>query len=70
LDITVDNSAQIKSVSDVNSDYWFYPGSIDINQTTGAIDDYGSAVCDPNYLGTLAGWIIMVCILTVAGLRQ
>ena len=53
LDITVDNRAKIKSISDLNWKYWVYPGSIVINN--GEVNDVGSPVCDPNYPGTLGG---------------
>jgi hypothetical protein len=55
LDITVDSGAVITDVNNFNSDYWVYPGSIDVNQTTEQIDDYGSAICDGNLVGTLPG---------------
>jgi hypothetical protein len=55
LDISVDGGAVITGASNFKSDYWVYPGSIDVNQTTEQIDDYGSAVCDGNLPGTLDG---------------
>ena len=55
LDFTASNDANIISVSDVNADYPIYPGQIDINAITGDVDDYGSAVCDSGYPGTLGG---------------
>jgi hypothetical protein len=55
LDITVDNSAVIKSVygyhvgesNEVSTGYGIFPGSIDINATTGDVCDYGTPVRDP-----------------------
>jgi hypothetical protein len=50
LDITVDSGGK---VSDANwlkygtPKYQIYPGQIDINDTTGLVDDYGTPVCDP-----------------------
>lgn len=44
MDITLNNDANIVSVNDFNPDFWVYPGSIDINSTTYAIDSNGSAV--------------------------
>ena len=46
LDITVD-AGKISGLWDVNPKYNIHPGSIDINDATGAIDNAGSAVCDP-----------------------
>lgn len=54
LDITLDNGViyeASKPISGIpiyqNDDYDIYPGSIDINDTTGEIDDYGTTVADP-----------------------
>lgn len=53
LDITVtganivDVNADPLGFGDGNMDYYIYPGSIDINDATGVIDYYGSAVADP-----------------------
>lgn len=55
LDITVDNGV-ITKVTDVHPEYYIYPGSIDINDVTGDVDDWGTPVCDPClYPGTLPG---------------
>ena len=53
LDITVDNGAKIKSISNLSSDYWVYPGSIQI--INGEVNDIGSPICDPNSPGALGG---------------
>jgi hypothetical protein len=53
LDITVDSGAKIKSISNLSSDYWVYPGSIVI--VNGEVNDVGSPVCDPNSPGALGG---------------
>jgi hypothetical protein len=53
LDITVDSGAKIKSISNLSSDYWVYPGSIQI--VNGEVNDVGSPVCDPNSPGALGG---------------
>jgi len=53
LDITVDNGAKIKSISNLSSDYWVYPGSIQI--VDGEVNDVGSPICDPNSPGALGG---------------
>lgn len=53
LDITLDNDVNIVSVSDFSAGYDIYPGSIVI--VGGAVDSNGSAVCTPDYPGTLAG---------------
>ena len=43
------------TVTYTNPDYDIYPGSIDINDTTGVVDDWGSPVCDASYYpGTLS----------------
>jgi predicted enzyme related to lactoylglutathione lyase len=58
LDISVDSGAAINkgSVAAVGgSGYWVYPGSIDINDTTGQVDNNGTPLCDPNYPGTQSG---------------
>ena len=55
LNVSVDSGAVITGATNFNSGYWVYPGSIDVNQTTEQIDDYGSAVCDGNLPGTLDG---------------
>ncbi len=55
LDITVDSGAKIVDVIPLDPKYNIYPGSIDINDATGDVDDYGSAACDPGYAGTLGG---------------
>lgn len=57
LDVKVDSGAHILRASGTSAKFNIYPGSIDINDATGAIDDYGSVVCDSSvYLvDTLAG---------------
>ena len=56
LNITVDSGAKITGASNFNSDFNIYPGSIDINDTTGLVDNAGSPICDPCVYGdTLAG---------------
>jgi len=55
LDFTASNDANIVSVSGLNAGYGIYPGQIDINAITGDVDNYGSAVCDSGYPGTLGG---------------
>jgi hypothetical protein len=59
LNITVDNGAKIKSISDINPKYWVYPGSIAIDTTVTppVITDYGSPVRDSIKYpgGTLGG---------------
>ena len=57
LDVRVDSGAHILRASGTSAKFNIYPGSIDINDATGAIDDYGSVVCDSSvYLvDTLAG---------------
>jgi len=59
LNITVDNGAKIKSISDINPKYWVYPGSIAIDTTVTppVITDNGSPVRDPVKYpgGTLGG---------------
>ena len=56
LDITVDGGI-INSVSGPSADYYIYPGSIVINETTGEVTSYGSPVASqadyPD--GTLGG---------------
>ena len=56
LDLTVD-SGTITAVTAIDPNYWVYPGSIDINDTTGQIDSYGQADANANdYPGvTLSG---------------
>lgn len=46
LDISLsqENGAQIGPVYALSSDYWVYPGSIDINEATGAVDSNGTPV--------------------------
>jgi hypothetical protein len=44
LDITVNNSASISNVTPISTDYWVYPGTIDINTTTGDVNEYGTPV--------------------------
>jgi hypothetical protein len=44
LEITVDNSATIDSISNESSDYWVYPGSIVIDPCTGTMTDQGTPV--------------------------
>ena len=55
LDISADSGASIdkQSVTDENADYWVFPGSIDINDTTGFVDSNGSLICGTGYPGTL-----------------
>ena len=55
LDFTASNAADVLSVSGLSAGYPIYPGQIDINAITGEVDDYGSAVCDSGYPGTLGG---------------
>lgn len=56
LDITVDSGAKITGASNFSSDFTIYPGSIDINGTTGNVDYAGSPICDAGvYDDTLAG---------------
>jgi hypothetical protein len=49
LDITVSTEAEIRSISNLDPNYWVYPGTngIDINDTTGAVDSTGTPVADP-----------------------
>jgi hypothetical protein len=53
LDLMCSNDANILSVGNFNSDFWVYPGSIDINETTGQVDSNGTpiAVPDGNFPG-------------------
>ena len=45
LDITVDGGTIVQgSVGGFSADYYIYPGSIVINETTGEVTDYGSPV--------------------------
>jgi len=54
LDIKVDSGAKIKSISDLNSKYWVYPGSIVI--INGEVNDVGTPIGDPaRFPGTLGG---------------
>ena len=54
LDITVDSGATIDSISNLNTDYDIYPGSIVI--VGGAVTDDGNAIGDSAiYAGTLGG---------------
>lgn len=54
LDINVPADVNIDSYSGANSDYWVYPGSIDINES-GVIEGYGSPIASPTFPGTLNG---------------
>ena len=48
LDITVDSGAQITSVTELDDvNYWFHPGTIEINDTTFLVDSNGTALADP-----------------------
>ena len=49
LDITVSTEAEIRSISNLDPNYWVYPGTngIDINDTTGAVDSTGTPIADP-----------------------
>ena len=63
LDITVDSGATIESIFDykvgistaANPGYGVFPGSIDINDTTGEVDDWGTPIGSDYYPGTLPG---------------
>jgi hypothetical protein len=60
LDIWVDSPAKIIDVNNyalgyTKGKYWVYPGSIDINSTTGNIDANGTPVASPSFPGTLPG---------------
>ena len=56
LNITVDGGATITAVECLNSDYYIYPGSIDIDDGEVEEDGWGSCVCDPeDYDDTLPG---------------
>jgi hypothetical protein len=44
LDVTVEGATIDCNVSDLSSDFWVYPGSIDINETTGVVDNNGTPV--------------------------
>ena len=56
LNVTVDSGATIAGASNFSSDFTIYPGSIDINGTTGNVDNAGSPICDPCvYDDTLGG---------------
>jgi hypothetical protein len=54
LDINVPADVNIDTYSGANSDYWVYPGSIDINES-GVIESYGSPIASPTFPGTLTG---------------
>lgn len=47
LNITVDNDAIIGAPTNVNPNFWVYPGTIDINDVTGDIDANGTVYADP-----------------------
>jgi hypothetical protein len=49
LDITVDMGKTITSISNLDPNYWVYPGTngIDINDTTGEVDSTGTPIADP-----------------------
>lgn len=57
LDITVDGGTIVGPVNVLTTEYYIYPGSIVINETTGEVTDYGSPVASqadyPD--GTLGG---------------
>lgn len=64
VDITVDNGVTIVGISGykvgestaADKGYGIFPGSIDINETTGTVNDYGTPVGDPcQYPDTLPG---------------
>jgi hypothetical protein len=44
--VDVNNGATISSIDVNDKDYYIFPGSIDINDTTGEVDGYGSAVAE------------------------
>ena len=55
LDITV-SSGVIRSVDNLNTYYWIYPGSIMILPgECGGVVESGTPVCDPRFPGTLGG---------------
>jgi hypothetical protein len=53
LDITSDGT--ITDVQCLSTDYDIYPGSIQIDESTGQVTDPGTCVCDASYPGTLGG---------------
>lgn len=55
LDITADSGAKITAVENVNANYDIFPGSIDINETTGVVTSPGQAACSGSFEGTLPG---------------
>ncbi len=56
LNITVDGGATISAVECLNSDYYIYPGSIDIDDGEVEEGGWGSCVCDAgDYDDTLPG---------------
>lgn len=57
LDITVDSGAKITGASNFSSDFTIYPGSIDINGTTGDVDNAGSPIGDPCVYGDTLGGV-------------
>ena len=46
IEIDVNNGAVISNIDVNDSDYYIFPGSIDINDTTGEVDSNGTAVVD------------------------
>ena len=46
LDIVVDSGATITAVSNINSDYYIYPGSVSVDPDTGGVTTYGSPIAD------------------------
>jgi hypothetical protein len=46
LNVTTDKGV-INDADKFNTHYWVYPGQIDINATTGVVDDNGVPICDP-----------------------
>ena len=46
IKIDVNNGAKISNIDVNDADYYIFPGSIDINDTTGEVDANGSAVVD------------------------
>lgn len=61
LVVSVDGGATVDAVGDYSTDgtgFGIYPGTIDVNSTTGAVDDYGTPVApasDPGAAGTGTG---------------
>ena len=55
LNITVGGGATIVAVECLNSDYYIYPGSIDIDDDEVEEGGWGSCVCDDDYDDTLPG---------------